>query len=310
MIAIQDLAYVRYQAPNLDVMESFLIDFGMQRSVRTGQALYMRGYGDAHHIHITERGDWSATLGFGLLARSAADLAQLAAQFGATVEDNPGPDSGQRIRLIDPVGFVVDVLHGRRTIDSLPHRAPIITNTISSRRRNGQVIRLKPAPSSVMRLGHLVLLTPDFKASFDFYTKVLGMKVSDSYYAGPSENMIAAFLHCGLGQTWTDHHTVALVAAQNGKAQFEHTAFEVIDFDDVVQGGEYLKQKKYKHSWGVGRHIQGSQLFDYWRDPFGNKIEHWTDGDMVNDDTPIGHAEMTPSELSQWAPEITPEFFA
>jgi hypothetical protein len=24
----------------------------------------------------------------------------------------------------------------------------------------------------------------------------------------------------------------------------------------------------------------GSQVFDYWKDPFGNELEHWTDGDL------------------------------
>jgi hypothetical protein len=59
----------------------------------------------------------------------------------------------------------------------------------------------------------------------------------------------------------------------------------------------------------VGRHIQGSQIFDYWRDPFGNKVEHWTDGDLVNDASPVGHAEINPAELAQWAPPFSPEFF-
>jgi len=139
---------------------------------------------------------------------------------------------------------------------------------------------------------------------------VLGFAASDTYWAGAEQNTIAAFMHCGLGEQWTDHHTLALISAQDGRSRFDHSAFEVIDLDDVVQGGEWLRQRGHLHSWGVGRHIQGSQIFDYWRDPFGHKIEHWTDGDLVNDATPVGHAPITPDELRQWAPPITPEFFA
>ena len=117
-------------------------------------------------------------------------------------------------------------------------------------------------------------------------------------------------MHCGLGDQWTDHHTLALVAAQDGRARFDHSSFEVIDLDDVVQGGEFLKARGWTHSWGVGRHIQGSQIFDYWRDPFGHKIEHWTDGDLVNDSTPVGNAAFSLDELSQWAPPLTPEFMS
>ena len=32
-----------------------------------------------------------------------------------------------------------------------------------------------------------------------------------------------------------------------------------------------LAARGYPHAWGVGRHILGSQIFDYWRDPFGHK---------------------------------------
>jgi hypothetical protein len=86
-------------------------------------------------------------------------------------------------------------------------------------------------------------------------------------------------------------------------------AFEVLDLDDLMTGNAHLRSAGWKHSWGVGRHVQGSQLFDYWRDPFGNKIEHWTDGDLVNDQHARTHGPLSPAGLSQWAPPVTPEFF-
>jgi catechol 2,3-dioxygenase-like lactoylglutathione lyase family enzyme len=310
MSLVTDIAYVRYQAPDLDRMEAFLNDFGLQRSARTEGALYMRSCGSAHHVHITEQGDAARGVGFGLVAASADALAQVAARVGAPVEDSPEPGGGRRVRFTDPNGFVVDVLHGQQRLAELPHREPVLTNPASGRQRFGQTIRLKPQPSNVMRLGHVALLVNDFHAALAFYQDVLGMLPSDFYWAGVADNKIAAFMHCGLGSTWTDHHTVALITAQDGQARFDHTAFEVLDLDDVVQGGEYLKSRGHQHSWGVGRHIQGSQLFDYWRDPFGHKIEHWTDGDLVNDETPVRSAEITPDELRQWAPPLSPEFFA
>lgn len=309
MIAVKDIAYVRYQVPDLEKMETFLCDFGLQRSARTETALYMRAAGGLHHVHIAELGETNQTIGFGFLAQSAADLEKLAAVSGVLVEDSPEPGGGKRVRLKDPAGFIVDVVHGMQTVQTLPLREPIAQNAYKDRRRMDQVVRLKPAPSGVVRLGHIAVLVPDFKACFDFYTQVLGFKPSDSYYAGNEDNTIAAFMHCGLGDTFTDHHTLALITAQDGQARFDHTAFEVIDLDDLMQGSEYLKAKGYQHSWGIGRHIQGSQLFDYWRDPFGNKIEHWTDGDLVNDSSVVGHALISNGELSQWAPPLTPEFF-
>jgi len=309
MIAVQDIAWVRYQVTDLDAIEAFLLDFGLLRSVRTERALYMRAHDSAHHVYIAELGASNRPLGFGLRAGAAADLERLAAARDAAVEDNPDAGGGKRVRLTDPAGFVVDVMHGQTELPALPQRAPIAANPAIGRARLGQPVRLKPAPSSIARIGHVALLVPDFAKAYAFYTEVLGFKASDTYYAGAPENTVAAFMRCGRGDVFTDHHTLALVTAQDGVARFDHSAFEVVDLDDLAQGHAHLKAKGHQHSWGVGRHIQGSQLFDYWRDPFGNKVEHWTDGDLVNDATPVGRAHVSGDELAQWAPPLTPEFF-
>lgn len=60
-----------------------------------------------------------------------------------------------------------------------------------------------------MHVGHVVLKTVDFPAMMAFYHDVPGFRLSDSYYADDPSATIAAFLHCGLGSTYTDHHTVA-----------------------------------------------------------------------------------------------------
>jgi catechol 2,3-dioxygenase-like lactoylglutathione lyase family enzyme len=310
MSPILDIAFVRYQVTDLGRMQDFLADFGMHTAARLPQALYSRAAGALHHAHIAELGPENATLGFGLLARDAAVLAEISARVGKPVEDNPEPGGGRRVRFTDPSGFVVDVIHGQQRHEPLPVREPIAFNPATGRRRLGQSIRLQPQPSAVMRLGHVALLVADFPKALTFYRDVLGFAASDTYWAGAEQNMIAAFMHCDLGDQWTDHHTLALISAQDGKSRFDHSAFEVLDLDDVVQGGEYLNAKGHVRAWGVGRHIQGSQIFDYWRDPFGNKIEHWTDGDLVNNTTPVGHAPISDNELRQWAPPLTPEFFA
>ena len=54
MIKVTDLAYARFRAPDLDVMEAFLVDFGLVRSARTDTALYMRATDEDHHVHVTE----------------------------------------------------------------------------------------------------------------------------------------------------------------------------------------------------------------------------------------------------------------
>ena len=52
-IKIQDIAYVRFSAPDLDQMETFLTEFGMVRADRTGDTLYMRGLDGDAFLHVT-----------------------------------------------------------------------------------------------------------------------------------------------------------------------------------------------------------------------------------------------------------------
>ncbi|PRC62277.1 2,3-dihydroxybiphenyl 1,2-dioxygenase, partial [Mycobacterium sp. ITM-2017-0098] len=64
--------------------------------------------------------------------------------------------------------------------------------------------------------------------------------------------------------------------------RYVHSAYQVSDLDAMAAGGEYLGERGYHRSWGIGRHIQGSQIFDYWRDPDGLLVEHFADGDMFD----------------------------
>lgn len=307
MISVQDIIYVRYQVPDLDVMEQFLKDFGLHRNVRTSTTLYMRGCSRTPYLHVTDIGSETRSLGFGLLAKSEADLEQLASECGTTVEKNPEPAGGRMVRLTDPSGYEVTVLHGMKLLEPLPIRMPLASNYLAKHTRLGEVHRLQPGPSHVHRLGHVALRCANFEDSYRFYTEKLGFRVSDSAYAGTEDNVVGHFLHCGLGQEYTDHHTIALFKRPESK--IDHSAFEVIDWDDLMIGNTYLINKGYQHQWGVGRHVEGSQVFDYWRDPFGQKIEHWTDGDRVNDDHIGKVAKLSPEGLFQWGLSVPTDFY-
>lgn len=48
------------------------------------------------------------------------------------------------------------------------------------------------------------------------------------------------------------------------KFHVHHSSFEVHDFDAQALGHQWLKKEGYELAWGVGRHVLGSQIFDYW----------------------------------------------
>jgi len=76
----------------------------------------------------------------------------------------------------------------------------------------------------------------------------------------------------------------------------------VSDFDDLMAGHTHLAGAERQHQWGIGRHVLGSQIFDYWVDPWGHVVEHWTDGDVFNDETPANRVGLDELLATQWGP--------
>ena len=110
-----DLAYVRYQTPDLTRLETFLRDFGMHSSAPpNAERLLMRGSGTAPFIYEAVLGSEPRFLGAGLQVSSRADLAALARLPGSSpVEALTGlPGGGERVRMRMPDGFEIDALHG------------------------------------------------------------------------------------------------------------------------------------------------------------------------------------------------------
>jgi catechol 2,3-dioxygenase-like lactoylglutathione lyase family enzyme len=307
MATALDIAYVRYVVPDLDRMERFLDDFGLVPATRTARSLHMRGYAPGIPCHLSDLPGEGARAGIGLIAHSRRDLDELAERFGTNISVDHELCSGSMVTLTDPSGFRVDVLHGVEIQSGIATRDQVSLNNVHTRARMGRGVRLSGGRSHAMRLGHVVLKVTDMRASLRFYEDLLGFRIADSYYAEEPGNTVVAFLRCGLGDQYTDHHTLAFAASP--AAGIEHSAFEVLDLDDLALGNDHLRACGYRHSWGIGRHIEGSQIFDYWRDPFGNKIEHWTDGDLINDDYPASHQPLNPKGLAQWGPPLNPEFF-
>jgi hypothetical protein len=115
-----------------------------------------------------------------------------------------------------------------------------------------------------------------------------------------------SFIRCDRGATPTDHHTLAMALGPSNR--YVHSAYQVADVDAMAAGGEYLREHGYHRSWGIGRHIQGSQIFDYWRDPDGFLVEHFSDGDLFDNALEPGWAPMSASGLAQWGPPATKDF--
>lgn len=118
---------------------------------------------------------------------------------------------------------------------------------------------------------------------------------------------VTVFMHLDLGKEPVDHHAFFL-GANPKTSHVHHASFEVHDYDTQQLGHQWLVEKGYRPAWGVGRHVLGSQIFDYWWDVSGNMVEHYADGDLVNAETPVGYVPAGPSSLAIWGPQVPAAF--
>jgi catechol 2,3-dioxygenase-like lactoylglutathione lyase family enzyme len=296
VIKVEDIAHVRFAAPDLATMRAFLEDFGLNPFEQGGR-LYGKGSDGRPFVHVTEPGD-ARFIALGLRAETVEDLAVLASHEGVLVEDLDEPGGGKVVRLVDPDGYGVEVVAGQASAPAGPLPADLRTNTAVTKLRLGKTVRLDPAPAHVRRIGHAVLKVSDFLRSEAWYKARFGFLTSDEVEA--AEGLpLGAFMRCDRGDKPADHHTLFL-AQLPGPLGLLHAAFEVVDLDDLMLGHQHLKAKKRTQAWGVGRHIMGSQIFDYWKDPFGNELEHWTDGDLFTAADPPQKQPISALLAVQW----------
>ena len=278
-----DLAYVRLQVSDLTKSEQFFADFGLTVRARQNDTLYLCGAGPQHHLIIAQAGE-PKVLAVGFEAASADDLLQLSAQVAgaSAIEDSADLGGGRRVVLHDPDGNRIEVVHGisqAETVRSVNAELEFNSATRPLLRRN-VAIRLAPAPSHVQRLGHVVRTTPSVERQVAWYHETLGLLSSDDVLHEHSDDLVMSFVRFDRSEEYVDHHALQFLKGQANR--LHHISFEVKNLDDLYLGHEHLEGRGYTHVWGVGRHLQGSQIFDYWLDPDRVMFEHWTDSDRFN----------------------------
>jgi catechol 2,3-dioxygenase-like lactoylglutathione lyase family enzyme len=308
VIKVSDIAWLEFEKPDLTRAEAFARAFGFQTARHDPGELHLRGTRAGGPCVILRRGPRTRFTGVAFRACDEGDVLRLADRSGASPRPLPERIGGLSVDLIDPSGMPVRVVAGMHELPELPGQRLLPLNFGDDVRRTNTGQRPPRVPARVQRLGHLVIQSTKYIEALDWYLDNLGLIVSDFLFfpgqrhRGPT----MSFIRCDRGSTPTDHHTLAMALGPANR--YVHSAYEVGDLDALAAGGEYLRERGYRRSWGIGRHIQGSQIFDYWRDPDGFLVEHFADGDLFDDTLEPGWAPFTASGLAQWGPPATKDF--
>lgn len=300
------LTHLLFERPDLDRAETFLNDFGLRTALKTADALYLRGNAPAAYCYRVRRAEKARFVGLGFAVASRRDLVELSRLPGASpIQSSDRPGGGELLALTDPSGFTVEIVCGQQAVRELAHREPLTWNLPDAPARIDAFQRPPVEPPDVLRLGHVVLELADFQATCAWYTRHLGLIPSDVQVL-PDGSPAVTFLRLDLGEQPADHHTLAL--AQGFMPAYSHSAYEVVDTDAVGMGQRLLRERGWTHAWGMGRHILGSQVFDYWQDPWGDKHEHYCDGDLLTAGLHTGIHPVSRDAMAQWGPPMPARF--
>lgn len=295
-----ELAFLRWRKRRLAPTERFWRDFGLHIVGSDAERVVARGTGSAPCIAIAEAGADDAFVGPAFRMSDDTDLDALGQAFGGRWLDAAAiPGGGRGIEVHDPSGRSVWLLQGQCRVEPLPLRAALVadTNTAQHAPRVNRTVRAPIEPARVVRLGHVVFQTVDFARMAQWYQRVLGVIPTDVQFLADGSPALA-FCRLNLGDVPADHHTLVLVGGIEEK--YEHSAYEVLDLDALGQGQQVLRAQGHRHLWGIGRHVLGSQLFDYWIDPDGFEHEHYTDGDLFTADFETAYSPLEFGGLWAW----------
>ena len=169
----------------------------------------MRGTGPEHHLIVAHRGE-QQLLASAYELPSAGDLERASKMEGASgIEPIDDLGGGRRVRLTDLDGNGVELVHSMDKTAPLDVPTQVFNSASDRERRRNAVVRPDKGPSHVLRLGHVVIRSPNVQALSVWYQRVLGLIESDDVLSPDGDGLLMAFVRLDQGATPVDHHVHA-----------------------------------------------------------------------------------------------------
>jgi catechol 2,3-dioxygenase len=291
---------VTLEVPDLEAGIRFYTDAGLE-ATRDGAIARFNCQGQSRESIVLLGGYQRKRLHHITLRADRLDaISSLVPRSGGAVVHAPEGFVDEGLWITDPHGMLIHLVD--RPPDPPLAEVPPFTINAPGRlvrsRRSAILPGKQYPPARPLKLGHVLVFSPDVPASVKFVTEALGMALADR-----AQDVIA--FTCVRRNS--DHHVIAF--AKSAGIGFHHASFLVGDPDEVGRGGRALHTKTGKGDWGFGRHTIGSNFFHYIQDPWGSWFEYYSDIDHIDDYdlwTPTNY-EMEDS-LASWGPALPPDF--
>ena len=269
-LGVHSVDHFAFSVPDLEAARNFYTAFGLDVRDLGDERLGLYTFGADHRWAVISQGGERKKLAYVSFGAYEADIDRFRRHFadlGLKTEAAPEGVDSNSLWIRDPDGLALEIRAGEKvTPDAKWHYEMRPTpGGVAAAIRRGDSAPVKPR-----RLAHIALFSPDVAAGVDFFTRTLGLRLSDQ---SPG---IVAFMH---GPHGSDHHLVAL--AKSDGPGLHHISWDVSSIEEVGLGAMQMAAKGYSRGWGLGRHVLGSNYFQYIRDPWGSYSEFSFDIDYI-----------------------------
>ncbi|WP_068166229.1 biphenyl-2,3-diol 1,2-dioxygenase [Rhodococcus phenolicus] len=271
MTELRGLGYLRIQTQDIPRWRELLVD-GLGMAVGSGPEA------DGLYVRVDERrariavlpGDSDKALAVGWEVRDEFALERVreaVEKSGRSVEvltrkEATYLDAEGAIAFDDPAGTRLEVFYG----PVLDH-SPVVTPF------GGRWV------TGGLGLGHVVLPSANFDATYEFYTQVLGFLPRGSIRL--DEDGLSRVRFLGINER---HHALALCPAPpTEEPGLVHLMTEVDTLDAVGQALDRVNRMEFSISSTLGRHTNDKMISFYVRAPGGWDLEFGTAGMLVDE---------------------------
>ena len=234
-------------------------------------------------------------LSFGVFEEDFAPMKKRIEAQGVRLMDAPAGFDSNGVWFRDHNDVLVELKVAEKT--SLNMKSPFDMKSgpagVAAAPQRSKATRVRPT-----RLAHVLCFTADVPKALDFYSRVLGLRLSDRSGDG------ICFMH---GIHGSDHHLIAF--AKSSAPGLHHCSWDVGSINEIGKGAMQMLDKGFTKGWGVGRHVLWSNYFHYVRDPWGSYSEYSADIDYIPSTCDWDAGDYPPEDsIYLWGPEIPKDF--
>lgn len=299
-LGVHSLSEFNIVVPDLVKAQDFYTAFGLD--VREeGNTLGLYTHGNAHRWGVLGEGPLKKlnAISYGVFEEDFEPMKARIEGQGVRLLDAPAGFESNGIWFEDNNGFLIEMKVAEKS--SPDDKVAFGTlDTSCPPDTAGSWSRQKKPDARPHRFAHLLAFVPDVSATVDFYTRTLGMRLSDR------TGEIIAFMH---GIHGSDHHMFAFANSGGRPPGLHHLSWDIGSVNGIGLGAMQMADKGYSKGWGLGRHVLGSNYFHYMQDPWGSWCEYSADIDYISTRTDWEAKDHPPEDgIYIWGPELPEDF--